>query len=61
MKHTLIVDDNTHHGKLILEVINAMHQSDNAVAFLNEDSQELIPIDLAFDEFDKALDEEYKK
>lgn len=52
MKHTLVIDDATQQGRLIMELITTIKPTDDAVEFMDE---ELIDVDKAFDEFDEAL------
>jgi hypothetical protein len=62
MKHVLIVNDETQQGKLVMELINAIQPSDDAIHFVDEEeNEELIPAEVAFDKFEKALKEEYAK
>lgn len=58
MKHTLVIDDTTQQGRLIMELITTIKPTDDAVEFMDE---ELIDVDEAFDEFDEALKKEYSK
>jgi hypothetical protein len=60
MKHVLIVNDETQQGKLVMELINAIQPTDDAIHFVDEE-KELIPAEEAFDKFEKALKEEYAK
>lgn len=61
MKHAIVLDDATPQGKKVLELINSLELSDNHAIEFIEDWEVLIPADNAFDQFDKALEEEYSK
>jgi len=58
MKHTLVIDDTTQQGRLIMELITTIKPTEDAVEFMEE---ELIDVDKAFDEFDATLKKEYAK
>jgi hypothetical protein len=47
MKHTLVIDDTTQQGRLIMELITTIKPTEDAVEFMEE---ELIDVDKAFDE-----------
>jgi len=57
MKHVLIVNDETQQGKLVMELINAIKPSDDAIHFVDETEreEELIPADVVFAEFKRKL------
>ena len=61
MKHTLVVDDTTQQGRLIMELITTIKPTEDAVAFLEEDGELLIPAEIVFDVFKKRLISEVEK